>query len=96
MNFKNAAATVAAIGAIGGSALALDKLHVASEDFDAYIEQRQAADDRNYVRALKEDIRNVSQALQDRPGDSFLTNELLSLIDELCEYRPSDRMCSGG
>jgi len=93
MNLKEAAATVAAITAIGGSALALDQMHVASEDFDAYIKQQQESDERSYIRSLKEDIRNVSQALQSRPGDEFLENELMDLIDELCEYRPNDRLC---
>jgi hypothetical protein len=87
------AASVVAIGSIGGGALALDKLHVAAEDFEKYIEQQQIADDRDYVRDLKKDIRDVKSALSIDPDDSFLLSELADLIDELCEFRPDDRLC---
>ena len=40
------AAGVVAVGSIGGGALALDRLHVAAEDFEKYIEQQQMADER--------------------------------------------------
>jgi hypothetical protein len=89
------AAAVVAVGSIGGGALALDKMHVAAEDFKQYIEQQQIADDREYVRDLKEDIRNVRTALAKSPDDEFLINELADLIDELCEFRPDDRLCDG-
>ena len=88
------AAAVVAAGSIGGGALALDKMHVASEDFKEYIEQQQIADDREYVRDLKEDIRDVKSALLVHVDDEFLTDELADLIDELCEYRPDDRLCN--
>jgi len=88
------AAAVVAIGSIGGGALALDKMHVASADFKEYIEQQQIADDREYVRDLKEDIRDVKSALLVHVDDEFLTDELADLIDELCEYRPDDRLCN--
>jgi len=87
------AAAVVATGVIGGGALTLDRLHVATEDFNEYIEQQQAADERDYVRSIKEDIRDVMQVLLERPGDEFLRGELGDLIDELCEYRPNDRLC---
>jgi len=87
------AASVVAIGSIGGGALALDKLHVAAEDFERYIEQQQMADDREYVRDLKKDIRDVTSALALDPDDRYLTEELADLIDELCEFRPDDRLC---
>ena len=87
------AASVVAIGSIGGGALALDKLHVAAEDFEKYIEQQQIADDRDYVRDLKKDIRDVKSALSIDPDDAFLLDELADLIDELCEFRPDDRLC---
>jgi len=87
------AAAVVAVGSIGGGALALDKLHVAAEDFEKYIEQQQIADDREYVRDLKKDIRDVKSALALDPDDRFLTEELADLIDELCEFRPDDRLC---
>ena len=45
MNLTQAAATVVAIGSIGGGALALDKMHVASSDFKEYIEQQQISVD---------------------------------------------------
>lgn len=88
------AAAVVAVGSIGGGALALDKMHVASEDFKEYIEQQQMADDREYVRDLKEDIRDVKSALLVHVDDDFLTAELADLIDELCEFRPDDRLCN--
>lgn len=87
------AAAVVAVGSIGGGALALDKMHVASEDFKEYIEQQQIADDREYVRDLKKDIRDVKSALSNDPDDDFLIDELADLIDELCEVRPDDRLC---
>lgn len=87
------AAAVVAVGSIGGGALALDKLHVAAEDFEKYIEQQQVADDREYVRDLKKDIRDVKSALSIDPDDAFLVSELADLIDELCEFRPDDRLC---
>ena len=88
------AAAVVAIGSIGGGALALDKMHVASQDFKEYIEQQQIADEREYVRDLKKDIRDVKAALTVHPEDEFLLDELADLIDELCEIRPDDRICS--
>ena len=93
MNLTQAAATVVAIGSIGGGALALDKMHVASSDFREYIEQQQIADEREYVRNIKEEIRDVMYALSERPGDEYLHRELDDLVDELCEYRPDDRLC---
>ena len=87
------AAAVVAAGTIGGGALALDKMHVAAGDFKEYIEQQQIADERSYVQALKEDIRNVRTALLSHPGDEYLTDELAGLMDELCELRPNDRLC---
>ena len=87
------AAALVAVGSIGGGALALDKMHVASEDFKEYIEQQQIADDREYVRDLKKDIRDVKSALSVDPDDNFLLNELADLVDELCEVRPDDRLC---
>ena len=95
MSLTQIAAAVVAVGSIGGGALALDRMHVAAEDFKDYIEQQQMADDREYVRDLKEDIRDVRSALLVHPGDDFLIDELADLIDELCEFRPDDRLCSG-
>ena len=94
MNLPQIAAAVVAIGSIGGGALALDKMHVASQDFKEYIEQQQMADEREYVRDLKKDIRDVKSVLLLHPEDEFLLDELADLIDELCEIRPDDRICS--
>ena len=87
------AAAVVAVGSIGGGALALDKMHVASEDFRDYIEQQQMSDERDYVQELKEDIREVRTALLSHPGDEYLESALADLLDELCEIRPDDRLC---
>ena len=87
------AAGVVAIGSIGGGALALDRMHVASEDFKEYIEQQQMADDRDYVLQLKKDIRDVKGALLENPSEEFLIDSLAELIDSLCEIRPDDKLC---
>jgi len=88
------AAGVVAVGSIGGGALALDKMHVAAEDFKEYIEQQQQADDRAYVQELKKSIREVTGALLEDPDEVYLIEALAGLIDELCEVRPDDRLCS--
>ena len=87
------AAAVVAVGTIGGGALTLDHLHVASEDFKEYIEQQREADDRAYVQELKKDIRALRLSLTET-DDEYLVEELAALIDELCEVRPDDRLCS--
>ena len=89
------AASVAAVGSIGGGALALDKMHVAANDFEQYIEQQIINDEREYVQELKKDIRDVKSALLLHPDEEWLAEELAELIDELCELRPDDRMCIG-
>ena len=93
MNLTQIAASVVAVGSIGGGALALDKMHVAADEFREYIEQQQEADDRDYIRELKKDIRAVKAALLEYPNDEFLSEELAELIDELCEFRPDDKLC---
>ena len=87
------AAAVAAVGGIGGGALALDKMHVASSDFKEYIEQQQMSDERDYVQELKKDIRDVTGALLENPDELYLIEALAEMIDELCELRPEDRLC---
>jgi hypothetical protein len=89
------AASVVAVGTIGGGALTLDNLHVAAEDFKEYIEQQQQADEAEYVLALKQDIRELRQLLMLHPDDEYIANELQSMVDELCEFRPDDRLCEG-
>jgi len=92
ISLTKVAATVVAIGSIGGGALTLDRLHVAAEDFEKYIEQQQMADDREYVLELKKDIREVRKILAEE-SDEYLEGALEDLIDELCEMRPEDREC---
>ena len=87
------AAAVVAVGSIGGGALALDRMHVASEDFKEYIEQQQMADERQYVQEIKRQIRELNYALIENPDEQFLIDSLADLIDELCEIRPNDRLC---
>ena len=93
ISLSQIAASVTAVGVIGGGALTLDNLHVAAEDFRDYIEQQQMADEREYVQDLKEDIRNIRKALIEFPDEEFLLEELAELIDELCELRADDRLC---
>ena len=94
MSLTQLAAAVVAVGSIGGGALALDRMHVAAGDFKEYIEQQQIADDREYVQDLKKDIRDVRGSLVDAPDEEYLIEALAELIDELCEIRPDDRVCS--
>ena len=96
MSLTNMAAAVVAVGSIGGAGVALDKMHVASEDFKEYIEQQQMNDERQYVQDIKEDIRDIRTALLVHPGDDYLEDELAELVDELCEIRPEDRLCEAG
>lgn len=93
MNLPQIAASVAAVGTIGGGALALDNMHVAAEDFEKYIQQQQMADEREYVADLKKDIRDVKSGLIEHPNEAWLVEALAELIDELCELRPLDKMC---
>ena len=93
MSLPQIAAAVVAVGSIGGGALALDRMHVASEDFREYIEQQQMADERAYVQDLKKDIRDVTGALIESPDETYLLEALAEMIDELCEIRPDDSLC---
>ena len=93
MSLTQMAAAVVAVGSIGGGALTLDRLHVAAQDFEDYIEQQQMDAERFYVQELKKDIRSIREALKSHPDDDYLIEELADLIDELCEYRPDDRLC---
>ena len=95
MSLTQIAAAVIAVGSIGGSAVALNELHVSRADFDAYLEQQQISDDREFVRKIKADIREVMLALKRGP-DQYLEETLAELIDELCEIRPEDRLCQDG
>ena len=93
MSLTQMAAAVVAIGSIGGAGVALNELHVAAEDFDKYIEQQMASDDRDYVLELKKDIRDITGALILDPDEQYLIEALAELTDALCELRPDDRLC---
>ena len=82
------AATVTAISTIGGGALYLNELHVASEDFQKYIESQES----RYVLELKKEIRQVKESLKVH-DDDYLEDLLDELIDTLCELRPDDKVC---
>jgi hypothetical protein len=84
------AAMVIAAGTIGGGALALDKMHVSTQEFEKHLEYQQS----RYVLDLKEQIREIRGLLAQEPGDEYLIEYLASLLDELCELRPEDRECS--
>ena len=90
---KTGAAIVTSLGVIGGGAVSLDTRHVRADDFEKYIEQQQMDYERSYVRELKREIRDVQGALADDPDEPYLQDALLELIDELCEYRPDDKLC---
>ena len=83
------AASVVAVGTIGGGALTLDSMHVASEDFKQHLEFEQS----RYVLQLKKDIREIRYALSEDPDDQYLVGVLADMVDELCEIRPDDREC---
>lgn len=90
------AASVGAVVAIGSSFVGVDKLYVSRSDFDKYIQQQQAAADREYVLELKAVIRSLRSGLQDNPDDAFLLEQLQATIAELCEFRPDDHLCDVG
>ena len=89
MTLTQIAAAVGAVGVIGGSALTLDHLHVASEDYEKHLEYQES----RYVLELKKDIRDLKGALVTDPDDQYLKEYLADLLDELCELRPEDREC---
>ena len=80
---------VIATGIIGGGALTLDHMHVATEDFEKYLAYEQS----RYVLQLKKDIREIRNVLAEDPSDQYLAGILADMIDELCEMRPEDREC---
>ncbi|NOX49186.1 MAG: hypothetical protein GXP16_01445 [Gammaproteobacteria bacterium] len=82
-----------AVASIGGGALALDRMHVATGDFNEYMERQRVSDERDYVLQLKKDIRGIMKSLSTRPNDEYLINSLADAIDDLCDLRPADRLC---
>lgn len=89
MTLTQIAAALTAVGVIGGGALTLDRMHVATSDFEKHLEYQES----RYVLELKEDIRNIRKDLSTDPSNEYLNDYLSSLIDELCELRPDDREC---
>ena len=87
------AAAVMAVGAISGGALTLDKMHVASSDFEQYVEAQASSEQSRYVLQLKKEIRELRQILSRDPSDQYLQNALADLVDELCLMQPDDREC---
>lgn len=87
------AAAVMAVGAISGGALTLDKMHVATGDFEQYVEQQAASENSRYVLELKKEIRELRQILSTDPSNEYLRNALEDLVDELCLIQPDDREC---
>jgi len=87
------ATSLTAVGIIGGGALTLDRMHVATEDFKEYIEVQQQSDERDYVLTLKKDIREIKLAIASNPSEVYLINALADSLDDLCELRPDDRLC---
>ena len=83
------AAIVTAITTFGGGAMALDHLHVSSEQFDKYLQSQ----DTRYALELKKEIRQVRESLEAHPDDEYLNEHLIELIDALCEIRPDDKRC---
>lgn len=79
---------IVATGVIGGGALTLDHLHVASDDFEKHLAYQES----RYVLELKKDVRELRKILSEN-DDEYLEGALADLIDELCELRPEDREC---
>lgn len=79
-------AVVTLIGA--GLAWAVSNFVTASS-FDAHL----TAEERRYVLDLKADLRQIDKDIDDNPGDQGLIDDREELLDELCELRPSDRLC---
>jgi len=93
MSLNEMALAVLAVGSIGGGAIALDIRHVASAEFEQYVEQQLMSDERDYVLQLKKDIRDLRGALVESPDAEYLVDALADMINELCEIRPDDREC---
>ena len=93
MSLNEMALAVLAVGSIGGGALTLDNMHVASAEFEQYVEQQLMSDERDYVLQLKKDIRDLRGALVESPDAEYLVDALAGMINELCEIRPDDREC---
>ena len=89
LSLPQVAATVVAIGTIGGSALTLDNMHVAKADFEQHLAYEQS----RYVLELKKEIRELRRLLELK-DDQYLEDALADLVDELCEIRPDDRECN--
>lgn len=89
MTLTQIAASLTAVGVIGGGALTLDRMHVASGEFEKHLEYQES----RYILEIKEDIRDIRKALAQNPADEYLNEYLANLIDELCELRPDDREC---
>jgi len=80
----SAAATVTAIGTIGGGYFAIDATYVRRSEFQQISWQ-----------LAKEAIRDIRQKMRENPGDPDLPIDLQDQIDLLCRDFPDDRECKG-
>jgi hypothetical protein len=82
MTLTQAAAGVVAIGTIGGGALTLDNMHVASEDFERYLAKERVGTIFEYMDQI------AKQGPQ-----SWLCQSLEEELIELCVDLPEHPMC---
>lgn len=72
----------------GGIAWAMTNFVPASV-FDDHL----SAEERRYVLQLKAEIRDIDKDIDANPDDQGLQDDRAELLDQLCELRPSDRLC---
>jgi len=90
MTLTQIATALTAVGVIGGGALTLDRMHVATGTYSAHVE----AEESRYVLQLKKELREIYLDMQRNPDDTYLPEYYADLIDELCELRPDDKLCN--
>lgn len=74
---------------IGGALAWSVSNFVSADTFDDHM----TAEERRYVLSLKANVRDINKDLKADPDNEDLEDDLQELIDELCELRPSDRLC---
>lgn len=80
---------IACVALIGGG-IGWAVMHfVPAYAFDDHLTEAE----RRYVLDLKSEIRQIDKDIRANPENSGLHEDREELLDELCELRPSDRLC---
>jgi len=83
INLTGAAATITAIGAIGGGALTLDHLHTPRAEFDAYVSG-------NRVQT----ILSLAEQSRSEGAPAYLCRALVAEFAALCTEMPDHYFCA--